>query len=337
MKLYRVEELGTIGGLRLREEAFPEPGDHEVVVRVRATSLNYRDLAIIRLEYGGPAPDLNFVPLSDGAGEIVKLGGKVRGWSVGDRVAGLFRQNWLGGKMPLRTVKTDLGANLDGMLAEAVALNEEGIVKLPDHLSFEEGATLPCAALTAWNALNAGVPIKPGHTVLVLGSGGVSIFAMQFAKSIGARVLATTSSDEKAARLRSMGADHVINYRTSPEWENAVMEFTGGTGADRILETGGGSSIDRSLRAAAVNGSVIVIGVLADNGKIDPLPILLRRLTVKAISTGSREMFEDMNAAISNWQLQPVIDRIFSFDQAPQAYEYLASGGHIGKIVIRHP
>ena len=336
MRSFHLEKFGDFDGLVMRTHDEPRPARREVLVRVHASSLNFRDIAIVRRFYGGRPPEPGIVPLSDGAGEIVALGEEVRGWSVGDRVAGLFRQNWQGGRMPLRALEADLGGARDGMLTDFIALNEEGVVKLPAHLSYQEGATLPCAALTAWHALHAGEPLMPGETVLVLGSGGVSVFALQFARLIGARVIATSSREDKLARLKSLGADDVVNYTARPEWDQEVLRLTEGRGVDRVIEIGGSGTLARSLRATAIGGRVIVIGVLAGEAQIDPSPILGRRLIVQAISTGSREMFEQMNRAIARAQLRPVIDKVFPFEQAREAYRYLAGAGHVGKVVIEH-
>jgi NADPH:quinone reductase-like Zn-dependent oxidoreductase len=306
------------------------------LIRVAASSLNFRDIAIVRKEYGGPLPPLGFVPLSDGAGDIAAVGARVRGFAVGDRVAGIFRQNWLGGKMPLRALDSDLGGSRDGMLTEAIALHEESIVKIPAHLSHQEAAALPCAAVTAWHALHAGEPVAPGQTVLILGSGGVSVFALQFASRIGARVIAISSSDPKLERLKSLGADDTVNYSQHSEWDKEVLRLTDGQGVDRVVEIGGAGTLARSMRSAAVNGRIVVIGVLAGQKDIDPSPILGRRLTVQAISTGSREMFDEMNRAMARWQLRPVIDKVFAFEQAREAYRHLAQARHFGKVVIAH-
>jgi NADPH:quinone reductase-like Zn-dependent oxidoreductase len=336
MRSYHVERFGGFDGLVIKEHAEPQAGPHDVLIRVAASSLNFRDIALIRGDYGGPLPPPGFVPLSDGAGDIVAIGARVRGFAVGDRVAGIFRQNWLGGKMPLRALASDLGGSRDGMLTQMIALHEEAIVKIPEHLSHQEAAALPCAAVTAWHALHTGEPVAPGQTVLVLGSGGVSVFALQFAKHIGARVIATSSSANKLDRLKSLGADDVINYAQFPDWDKEVLRLTEGHGVDRVIEIGGAGTLARSMRATAISGRVVVIGVLAGQKDIDPSIILGRRLTVQAISTGSREMFENMNRALAQWQLHPVIDKVFSFDGARDAYRYLAEARHLGKVVIAH-
>ncbi|WP_413723954.1 zinc-dependent alcohol dehydrogenase family protein [Sodalis sp. RH16] len=337
MKLYRLKTLTSFDGLEMCEEEAPTAGAHEVSIRIRATSLNYRDIAIARNQYGVGQIQPGIIPLSDGAGDIIAVGHQVRGFAVGDRVAGIFRQNWQGGPMPLRAVPADLGGNRDGVLAQQVVLYEEGIVKLPAHLSYEEGATLPCAAVTAWRALHDGTPLLPGQTILILGSGGVSVFALQMAKRLGANVIATTSSEEKAAKLRALGADTVINYAAHGEWQHEVLAATGGIGVDRVIETGGPGTLERSLQATAMHGRVVVIGVLAGPGTINPAPILQKRLTLTGISTGSRDMFEQMNRALEQWALHPIIDTVFPFEEARAAYDYLLSGKHLGKVVISGP
>ncbi|MDR8398707.1 NAD(P)-dependent alcohol dehydrogenase [Paraburkholderia sp. USG1] len=337
MRSYHIDHIGDLDGLTVRDGDVPVPGPDEVRIEIAANSLNARDIAILLGGYGGPSPKPGLVPLSDGVGTIVAAGERVRGFSVGDRVAGIFRQNWLGGRMPLRALDSDLGGSRDGMLTESIVLTDENIVKVPAHLSDQEAATLPCAAVTAWHALHAGEALLPGQSVLVLGSGGVSLFALQFAKHIGTHVIATTSTEEKAHALQALGADNVINYSATPEWDKEVMRITAGLGVDRVIEVGGAGTLARSMRAAAVTGRVVIIGVLAGGSQVDPSIILTRRLTLQAISTGSREMFEQMNAAITRWQLKPVIDTAFPFDEAKAAYRYAANGRHFGKVVISRP
>jgi len=312
----------------------PVPERRDVLIQVMANSLNFRDLAIATGLYGGPQPKHNVIPVSDGAGVVLDVGPDVVGYKPGDRVVGLFRQNWLGGEMPLRAVHSDLGGSRDGMLAERVVLNEEAICKIPDYMSLMDAATLPCAALTAWNAVTAGGSVAPGQSVLVLGSGGVSLFALQFAKHLGAQVIATTSSNAKAEKLRTLGADAVVNYRDVADWGDAVRALTEGRGVDRVVETGGSGTLGQSMMAAAVQARIILIGVLAGEGRIDPLPILLKRLTIQAISTGSREMMDQMLRAMQAWQMRPVVDQVFAFDDARAAYAHLQSGMHFGKVII---
>ena len=334
MRQYRIARQGSLDGLVAGVEEVPECGPRDLLVRVMANSLNYRDLAILLGHYGGPPVRERVVPLSDGAGIVVATGRDVSGYNAGDRVIGLFRQNWLGGRMPLRALDSDLGGSRDGMLSEYVVLGEEGVSRVPAYLGYEEAATLPCAALTAWNAATVGGPVAPGETVLVIGSGGVSLFALQFARALGATVIAVTSSQGKVERLLDAGADHVVCAAGGAGWEKQVLELTGGRGVDRVFETGGSGTLARSMEAAAVQARIVLIGVLAGNALIDPLPILLKRLTVTAISTGSRQMQEDMLRAMEAWNLRPVIDARFPFEDARDAYGYLRTGGHFGKVVI---
>ena len=334
MKLYRFPRADGIDTLQAQTAERPVPGRGQILVRMRAASLNYRDLNVAagRAARGSVPP--NLIPLSDGAGEVVETGPDVTCVAVGDRVAGMFMQSWLGGEMEPYHVDSSRGGAIDGVLAEYVLFDQDGVVALPAHLSFEEGATLPCAAVTAWNALYAGRPLKTGETVLVLGTGGVSIFALQFAAAAGARVIATSSSDDKLAKARALGASDGVNYRTHPEWQEQVLALTNGRGVDHVVEVGGAGTLGRSVDSARVGGQVHLIGVLT-GGEINPTPILRRTVVLRGIYVGSRQMFEAMNAAITLHQIRPVIDRVFDFDQAREAYHYMKSQQHVGKVVIR--
>jgi NADPH:quinone reductase-like Zn-dependent oxidoreductase len=251
-------------------------------------------------------------------------------------VAGIFFQAWIDGQLNREKMKSDLGGGIDGMLAEYVVLHQDGLVILPEYLSYEEGATLPCAAVTAWHALVTKGNIGAGETILLLGTGGVSIFALQFAKIHGARVIITSSSDEKLARARELGADETINYKINPDWEKKVYELSDRTGADHVVEVGGAGTLPKSLQAVRIAGRVSLIGVLSGRGaQVDPLPIIFKSLTVQGIYVGSRKMFEAMNQTISQQQIKPVIDRVFPFSEAQAAYCYLQSGSHFGKVVIQ--
>jgi NADPH:quinone reductase-like Zn-dependent oxidoreductase len=280
-----------------------------------------------------PRLPLPRVPWSDGAGEVAAVGPGVTRVKPGDRVAGAFMQAWPDGELTEAAAKSALGGELDGMLAEHVVLREAGVVPVPAHLSFEEAATLPCAAVTAWNALAA----RPtGETVLLLGTGGVSVFGLQLAKhAFGCRVLITSGRDEKLARAAKLGADAGVNYKAVPDWDKWAREQTAGKGVDNVLEVGGAGTLDRSVKACRYGGCVSLIGVLAAGGGFNPVPLLMRGITVRGIFVGSRRMFEDMNKAIEQHQLKPVIDRVFEFDQAVEAYKHLESGSHFGKVVIR--
>lgn len=334
MKTYEIADPKGIDSLKLVERATPKPRTNEVLMRVRATSLNYRDLVTVK---GGAVTRgirLPLVPLSDGAGEVVEVGADVTRFKPGERVVASFFQSWLAGLPHSSFFRSALGGAMDGMLTEYVALSEEGLVPIPDYMSFEEAATLPCAAVTSWNALVSMDRITAGETVLVLGTGGVSIFALQFARMHGARVIATSSSDAKLARLRELGASGVINYKTTPEWDVKVLEMTGGEGVDHVIEVGGAGSLARSIRAVKLGGRISLIGLLAGGGQIDPMPMLLKSITLQGIFVGSREMFEEMNRAMAINGVHPVIDRVFPFDQARDAYGYLESGSHFGKVCI---
>jgi NADPH:quinone reductase-like Zn-dependent oxidoreductase len=312
-----------------------------VLIKVRAVSLNYRDLMMVKGFYN-PKMALPRIPCSDGAGEVAAIGEGVSRIRVGDRVCGIFMQRWLDGPLTAERSKAALGGDVDGMLAEYVLLAEDGVVLFPEHLSYEEAATLPCAGVTAWNALHhAGEqanPALPGDTVVIQGTGGVSIFALQFAKLLGARVIGTSSSEEKLIRAYGLGLDAGCNYKERPEWSKWVSEMTGGQGADRIIEVGGAGTFGQSLRAARVGGVIAQIGVLSGAATSEPLaltPILHKQLRVQGIYVGSRAMFEQMNAAVTKARLRPVVDRVFAFDQAREAFLHMESASHFGKIVIR--
>jgi NADPH:quinone reductase-like Zn-dependent oxidoreductase len=301
---------------------------------MRAASLNYRDLAIMRGQYGlGPVPP-DLVPLSDGAGEVVEVGEGVSRVAVGDRVAGIFMQGWQAGEMEMHHGLSALGGAVHGVLAEYVVFDEEGLVHIPAHLSFEEGATLPCAAVTAWNAFYGLKPLMPGQSVLTLGTGGVSVFALQFAVAAGARVIATSSSDEKLARVLAMGASDGVNYRAHEDWNGNVRALTDGRGVDHVVEVGGPGTLQRSIFSARLGGVVSLIGVLS-HGDINALTILAGGVIVRGVFVGSRRMFEDMNRAIGLHKIRPVIDRVFAFEEAGEAYRHLAGATHLGKVVIR--
>jgi NADPH:quinone reductase-like Zn-dependent oxidoreductase len=312
-----------------------------VLIKVHAVSLNYRDLMMVKGFYN-PKMALPRIPCSDGAGEVVAIGEGVNRLRVGDRVCGIFMQRWLDGQLTAERSKAALGGDVDGMLAEYVLLAEDGVVRFPEHLNFEEAATLPCAGVTAWNALHhAGGPANPtlpGETIVIQGTGGVSIFALQFAKLLGARVIGTSSSDEKLTRAYSLGLDAGCNYKERPEWSGWVSEVTGGQGADRLIEVGGAGTFGQSLHATRVGGMIAQIGVLSGAATAEPLaltPILHKQLHVQGIYVGSRAMFEQMNTAIAKAGLHPVIDRVFGFDQVREAFLHMQSASHFGKIVIR--
>lgn len=334
MQVYESQTAEGPAGWKLVERDMPTPGPGEVLVRVKAASLNYRDLALAQ----NPRQKRPYVPVSDGAGEIVALGEGATRFAAGDRVAANFFLNWLEGEVRGAVHSSALGGAVDGMLAEYVALPERSLVRLPDYLTFEQAAALPCAALTVWNALFEQSKLAPGETVLLLGTGGVSMFGLQFAKMAGARVILTSSSDAKLERARALGADETLNYKTTPDWDKAVWQLTGRQGADHVIEVGGGGTMERSLRSTRFGGTVSAIGVLSGfDSKIDPFLIVGRSLRVNGIYVGSVAMFERMLAAMTQSRIEPIIDQVFPFAEAPQALEHLASGAHFGKLVIRHP
>ncbi|NJD61944.1 MAG: NAD(P)-dependent alcohol dehydrogenase [Deltaproteobacteria bacterium] len=333
MRYFRIGKAAGIDGLELKEKDVPRPGVGQVLVRVKAASLNYRDLMVIGGTYSPNLP-LPLVPLSDGAGEVLESGGGVTRWKAGDRVAGTFFRDWDAGSIPEDATRSALGGSIDGVLSEYALFGERGLVELPPGLSFQEGATLPCAALTAWNALRSGC-LHCGQSVLTLGTGGVSIFALQFAVAEGARVIATTGSEGKMEKLRKLGASDVINYKAEPDWESRVWEVTGRRGVDHVVEGGGAETLKKSLKAVRVGGHISLIGVLSGNtGEVNPLPAVMKGIRIQGIYVGSREMFVDMLRAIGMHGLRPVIDRVFPFLEAKEAYRYMKSGAHFGKVVI---
>lgn len=334
MKTYHIEKFGSADGMVLRSHDDPTPGPDEVVVRMRANSLNYRDLMVVQGRYRS-APKPGLIPLSDGVGEVSAIGPRVTRVKVGDRVAGIFHQRWLGGRLTPDCMGSDLGGSIDGLLTEQAVLNQEGVVLLPAHLSFEEAATLPCAGVTAWAALTEHAQVTAGDTVVTLGSGGVSVIALQLAKLLGARVIATTSSADKAKRLKALGADEVIDYVATPEWDQEVVRLTGGRGANHVIEVGGPGTLARSLKALGVGGYVVLIGTVSGIGQLlDPTLFRGKGITMRSVSVGSRQSFEAMNRAIDLHRLRPVVDRVFPFAEAKEAYRFLADRKHFGKVVI---
>ena len=335
MKAYEIRsDKPGLEALTLVEKPEPKPGIGQVLVKMQAASLNYRDLLVIKGAYGAKQPK-HIVPLSDGAGEVVAVGDRVTRVQVGDRVAGIFMQKFIAGRLTAEKAGSALGGAINGVLAEYVVFDQEGLVKIPEHLSYEEAATLPCAAVTAWNALFEEGKLKAGETVLLLGTGGVSIFALQFAKLAGARVIITSSRDDKLEQAKALGADVGINYTTHPNWEEKVWELTHKQGVDHVVEVGGSNTLSKSLRAVSYGGKVELIGVLTGmSGEINTAQILHKHAQVQGIYVGSRDMFEAMNDAIAHNKLHPVIDRVFSFNEAKDALRYHESGQHFGKIVV---
>jgi NADPH:quinone reductase-like Zn-dependent oxidoreductase len=335
MKAYEIRNGFGLDKLVSCERPDPVPGPFQVRVRVKATSLNYRDLMMVEGRYN-PRQKLPLVPNSDGAGVVDAVGPGVTRVKPGDRVMGLFAQTWLAGE-PSRSVQAStLGGPLDGALADTMLLHEDGLVHTPPHLTDEEASTLPCAALTAWSALVTHGGLKAGDSVLVQGTGGVSIFALQIARMLGARVLLTSSRDDKLERARALGAQEGINYVTTPDWDKAARSLTGGFGVDHVVEVGGAGTLEKSLKAVRLGGTVSVIGVLSGGSGAVPLtPILMGNLRVQGIFVGHRQSFEALNRALTLHGVRPVVDRVFPFSEARAAFEHLKSGAHFGKVVIR--
>lgn len=339
MRQYRLESAGDGETLQVKMSAAVEaaqPQDGEVLVKVKACSLNYRDLLMLAGQSGSGGGG-SVVPMSDGAGEVVAVGEGVTRVSVGDRVAGCFFPEWESGRFDMRYHKAALGGSTDGMLSEFVVLPQTGVVPMPKHLSFEEAACLPCAAVTAWHALFVRGGLSEGQIVLALGTGGVSIFALQLATAAGARVIVTSSSDEKLERARTMGAWQIINYRKHEDWDSEVWRVTEKRGADHVVEVGGPGTLGRSMKSVAAGGNIALIGVLTGKGAPDDslFPLVTKNADLNAIYVGSREMFADLNRFLEEHDIRPVIDRAFAFEEAPQAYAHLRSGAHFGKIVVR--
>lgn len=336
MKAIIIDGAPGLDNLKLVERPIPTPRRQEVVLRIKATALNYRDLEIVRGSYHTPFT-LPLVPISDGVGEVVAIGDDVTRVRIGDRVCSTFWQRWVGGSFDMAEPSYQRGGPLDGLLAEYAVLDEQAVVPAPAHLSDIEAATLPCAGVTAWHSLVSEGALKAGDTVLVLGTGGVSIFALQFAVNAGARVIVTSSSDEKITRARGLGAEAGVNYARHPHWNDAVLELTGGRGVDHVLEVGGPASFAQSLKAVRRGGQISVIGYLGGTeGMINPLDIFRRQVTVRGIPVGSRASFEAMVRAIEIAKLRPVIDGCFAWTEIGEALRHLEAEAHFGKIVLQH-
>ena len=327
----------ALDGLQLTERAEPQVQSRQILVKIQAASLNFRDLMIARGHYFGGAVSANTIPLSDGAGEVIAVGAAVTRFQVGDRVAGTFFRGWIDGGPPAGPLIALGAPPADGVLAENALFDEQDAVAVPAHLSPAQAATLPCAGVTAWRALIENGRVAPGESVLLIGTGGVSMFALQFARLAGARILVISSSDEKLARARSLGADEGINYRTTPDWDGEVLRLTQGRGVDHVIEVGGAGTLGRSIASVASGGRIQLIGVLTGRSGEPPSPygLLGKQASIQGVFVGSRGHFERMNAAIASHRLEPVVDRIFGFDEAPAAYRHLEQGTHFGKIVIR--
>ncbi len=334
MKAVQLQGGFSINELHVFDAPEPTPGPGQVLLDMKAWSLNYRDLMIVKGMYN-PKLQLPFVPLSDGVGQVIAIGAGVSRVRVGDRVASCFMQGWVEGDITEAKARTSLGGGQAGMLAERVVLSEDGVIHVPAHLTDEQAATLPCAALTAWNALVPSGNLKAGETVLIQGTGGVSLFALQFAKMHGARVFATSGNDGKLQRALDLGAEVGVNYKTEPEWENSVRRWTKDVGVDHIVEVGGAGTLGKSLKAVRHGGNVYLIGVLSGGNAINPLPILMKSVRVQGIFVGSRAMFEAMNRAIEAAKMQPVVDRVFGFDEIQPALRHMENASHFGKICLK--
>ncbi len=335
MRAWRLENGFGFDSLKSVQLGVPEVSHGQVLVKIHAASLNYRDLLVLKGSY---FPKLSFphIPLSDASGEVVALGTGVTQWQIGDRVAANFMQQWRQGDFSEPYSRSALGAENQGILAEYVLFDQDGLVAIPPHLSYEQMATLPCAAVTAWNALVGGQnPVKSGDRVLLQGTGGVALFALQFAKTLGAETFLISSSNDKLNKAKSLGADHLLNYREVPDWEKWCRKVTNGLGVDHVIEVGGPNTLEKSFRAVRAGGHIALIGVLSGTGSVNPIPILMRSLIVRGIYVGSKQHFLDLNRCLTLHKIEPVIDRVFTFDQFPDSLHYLESGQHFGKIVLQ--
>ncbi|MEM7353961.1 MAG: NAD(P)-dependent alcohol dehydrogenase [Acidobacteriota bacterium] len=334
MKVFEIRDGFGLDQLLEAERPRPTPGHGEVLLEMKAASLNYRDLLMVNGHYN-PRQPLPLIPCSDGVGEVIEVGEGVSRVAIGDRVATLFCQKWRGGAPDKKKLRHTLGGPYDGTLAEYMVLSEHGVVKVPDHLTHAEAATLPCAALTAWSALVTQGEVAAGDTVLVQGTGGVSLFALQFARALGARVIVTSSSDAKLEAVRKLGSWKEINYVDDPNWGKTVQEMTDGVGANHIVEVGGGGTLQQSLQAIRAGGQISLIGVLSGvTTDLNILPILMQNIRIQGILVGSREGFEKMNRCITQHEIRPVVDRIFPFDESREAFVYLSGASHMGKICV---
>ena len=335
MKKYLLQPNGPL----IAEECeVPEPKADEILVKIRACSLNYRDL-LMRKGKSASGGDAPIIPLSDGAGEIVSVGSEVTNWNTGDRVALTFFRDWEDGPFDMKYHQAARGGSCDGVLAEFVVVPAHSVISFPEHLGFAEAATLPCAALTAWQALfERSRPLEQGSDILCLGTGGVSIFALQFGVAAGAKVYITSSSDRKLEQAEALGAETGINYKESENWEEKIYSFTDKTGVDHVIEVGGPGTLEKSMKAVKAGGGISLIGVLTgfDSSPASLFPIISKAIDINGIYVGNRSMFSRMNIFIEEHRIRPVIDRVFGFDDAEEAYQYLESGKHFGKVVIEN-
>jgi NADPH:quinone reductase-like Zn-dependent oxidoreductase len=334
MRAWEIHSDGGVDELALVERPAPEPGPGQVLVKVHASSINYRDLSTIEDPLSRNL-SLPAIPNSDAAGEIVAAGSGVDELKTGERVIGCFFQDWEAGTITAEAMRSALGGSRPGVLAEFAALSAQGVVPLPAHLSWSEASTLPCAALTAWHALTRPRQVRPGETVLLLGTGGVSVFAQQFCSIMGARTIVTSSSDQKLDRMRALGAADTINYSDTPDWDLRAIELTGGEGVDRVIEVGGPGTLEKSVGACRVGGTIALIGILTGvEGAVNPTAVMRKSITLKGLYVGSRQMFLEMNKALALHGIKPVIDRVFEFNDAQNAYRRMRSASHFGKLVI---
>ncbi len=334
MQVHEIQQNFGLENLVLTDRPQPEPGPGQVLLRMRAASLNYRDLLMTTGRYN-PRQPLPLIPCSDGVGEVVGLGDGCREVQEGDRVATVFCQGWQGGEPTAERLRNTLGGPLDGTLAEYMVLPEDGVVKIPDHLTSIEAAALPCAALTAWTALVTYGSVKAGDTVLLLGTGGVSLFALQFTQMLGGRAIVLSGSNAKLDKVRQMGAWEGINYKKDPKWGKTVLELTDGVGVDHVVELGGAGTLAQSSKAVRIGGRISLIGVLAGHStELNILPMVMKNISVQGILVGSRDGFLAMNRAVADHRLTPVIDRVFPFDEAREALAYLSGGLHMGKVCV---
>ncbi len=337
MKVFQLQDDWSIDNLTLTERPMPKPNPGQVLLQMKAASLNYRDLLVPQRGYGALTGTLPLIPISDGVGEVIAIGEGVRRVVVGDRVCPVMIQSWISGPPTMERLSSTLGGPRDGVMTGYMVLNEQGVVKTPEHLSNEEAATLPCAALTAWSAIVTDGQVKAGDRVLVQGTGGVSLFALQFAKLHGAHVIVTSSSDEKLQRAINLGADEGINYLSTPEWGKEVKRMTDAEGVDLIIEVGGQKTLPQSLRAIRAGGTICLIGVLSGlNMDVSLGLIVTRKVRLQGITVGNRDGMEAMMRAISQHSLKPVIDRTFAFEKLRDALDYLAHSVHFGKVCIHH-
>lgn len=337
MRVFQVEGDWGMDHLKLSQRPEPQAGPGQVLVRMKASSLNYRDLVVPERGYGSYTGTLPLIPVSDGVGVVCEIGPGVTRVAVGDRVCPTYFQSWIGGEPSLERLTQSLGGPIDGTMTEIMCLPEQGVVKAPDHLSDIEAASLPCAALTAWSALTGASHIKPGDRVLVQGCGGVALFAVQFAKVLGAHVTVITSSEERMEKVRQLGADETINYRAVPEWAKASREITSGRGYDLIVELGGEKTLPQSLRCIRPGGTIAMIGILSGSAMATSLGLIItRQVRLQGVTVGHRDGFEAMIRAMNQHKIRSVVDRTFEFEALKEAMAYLKSGAQFGKVCIAH-